>query len=134
MCVCVCVNVHRPAGGRTHCEARRFDLPAIGQAAASAGNLAIPLIKELTDLVAKSNKEAARYVHWGATSQDAIDTGLVLQLRDAFHVIESDLQHLCETLVQMALDIEPPRCLRAPGCSRPCRPSLDSKWRVGWMR
>ncbi len=89
---------------RDHCEARRFDLPAIGQAAASAGNLAIPLIKELTDLVAKSNKEAARYVHWGATSQDAIDTGLVLQLRDAFHVIESDLQHLCETLVQMALE------------------------------
>jgi len=89
---------------RDHCEVRRFDLPSIGQAAASAGNLAIPLIKELTNLVAKSDKEAARYVHWGATSQDAIDTGLVLQLRDALDAIESDLQHLCETLAQMALE------------------------------
>ncbi len=89
---------------RDHCEARRFDLPSIGLAAARAGNLAIPLIKELTNLVARSDQEAARYVHWGATSQDAIDTGLVLQLRDAFDAIESDLQHLCETLAQMALD------------------------------
>jgi 3-carboxy-cis,cis-muconate cycloisomerase len=89
---------------REHCEALRFDLPSIGLAAARSGNLAIPLIKELTNLVAKSDKEAARYVHWGATSQDAIDTGLVLQLRDAFDAIESDLQHLCGTLAQMALD------------------------------
>ncbi len=87
---------------RDCCEASRFDLPSIGQAAASAGNLAIPLIRELTKLVARGDKEAARYVHWGATSQDAIDTGLVLQLRDAFDAIEADLQHLCETLAQMA--------------------------------
>jgi 3-carboxy-cis,cis-muconate cycloisomerase len=89
---------------RDHSEARRFDLPSIGLAAARAGNLAIPLIKELTNLVARSDQEAARYVHWGATSQDAIDTGLILQLRDAFDAIESDLQHLCETLAQMALE------------------------------
>ena len=89
---------------RNHCEASGFHLPSIGQAAASAGNLAIPLIRELTNLVASSDKEAARYVHWGATSQDAIDTGLVLQLRDAFDAIESDLQHLCDALAQMALE------------------------------
>jgi 3-carboxy-cis,cis-muconate cycloisomerase len=89
---------------RDHCEARRFDLPSIGQAAASAGNLAIPLIKELTNLVASSDKEAARYVHWGATSQDAIDTGLVLQLREAFDAIESDLRRLCERLTELALE------------------------------
>ncbi|HST09096.1 MAG TPA: 3-carboxy-cis,cis-muconate cycloisomerase, partial [Terriglobales bacterium] len=88
---------------RDHCEASRFDLPSIGQAAANAGNLAIPLIKELTNLVAKSDKEAARYVHWGATSQDVIDTGLVLQLRDAFDAIESELHRLCETLARLSL-------------------------------
>jgi 3-carboxy-cis,cis-muconate cycloisomerase len=86
------------------CEASRFDLPCIGQAAASAGNLAIPLIKELTNLVARSDQEAARYVHWGATSQDAIDTGLVLQLRDACDVIEADLHRLCERLTELALE------------------------------
>ena len=39
------------------------------------------MVKRLTALVAESDKEAARFVHWGATSQDAMDTGLVLQLR-----------------------------------------------------
>jgi 3-carboxy-cis,cis-muconate cycloisomerase len=88
---------------RDHCQADLFELPALGQAAANAGNLAIPLIKALTNRVDKSDKDAARYVHWGATSQDVIDTGLVLQLRGAFDAIESDLRHLCETLAQMAL-------------------------------
>ena len=42
---------------------------------------AIPLVKRLTALVAEHDEPAARFVHWGATSQDAMDTGLVLQLR-----------------------------------------------------
>src|ERR1700741_4279136 len=51
------------------CRAGRFDLDAFAQAAVSAGNLAIPLVKTLTAEVKKSDAEAARYVHWGATSQ-----------------------------------------------------------------
>jgi 3-carboxy-cis,cis-muconate cycloisomerase len=87
---------------RHQCQVELFDLPALGEAAAHAGNLAIPLVKELTRLVARSNPEASGYVHWGATSQDVIDTGLVLQLRDVLGAIESDLRHLCETLAQLA--------------------------------
>jgi 3-carboxy-cis,cis-muconate cycloisomerase len=34
------------------------------------------------------------FVHWGATSQDAMDTGLVLQLRAALAVIDADLERL----------------------------------------
>jgi 3-carboxy-cis,cis-muconate cycloisomerase len=47
----------------------------------SAGNLAIPLLQQLTAVVARTSQEAARHVHHGATSQDALDTGLVLQVR-----------------------------------------------------
>ncbi len=36
----------------------------------------------------------SRYVHWGATSQDVIDTALVLQLRDALALIDEDLSRL----------------------------------------
>ncbi len=36
--------------------------------------------------------ESSRYVHWGATSQDIIDTGLVLQLRDAVPIVVRDLR------------------------------------------
>ncbi len=38
----------------------------------------------------------------GATSQDAIDTGLILQLRDALDFIDKDLVQLCEILAQLA--------------------------------
>ena len=46
-----------------HCKVGLFDLPSIAQAAATGGNLAIPLVKELTKLVAQSDEEASRYVH-----------------------------------------------------------------------
>jgi 3-carboxy-cis,cis-muconate cycloisomerase len=84
------------------CGAELIDLASLAHAAASAGNLAIPLIKQLTALVAKENPEAARYVHWGATSQDVIDTGAVLQLRDAFVPVLADLDALADALADLA--------------------------------
>jgi 3-carboxy-cis,cis-muconate cycloisomerase len=76
------------------CEANLFSHEAIASGAVLAGNLAIPLVKELTTLVAKSDEKAAGFVHFGATSQDVIDTGLVLQLRDAFDDTEKELARL----------------------------------------
>ena len=84
------------------CDASRLDLPALAQAAAGAGNLAIPLVKQLTAVVLAADAEAGKYVHWGATSQDAIDTGLVLQLRDALDLIEADLAGLADALAALA--------------------------------
>jgi 3-carboxy-cis,cis-muconate cycloisomerase len=73
------------------CRAELYDMTVLARAAAQAGNLAIPLVKQLTVLVAQKNKDAARYVHWGATSQDAIDTGRVLQLRQALALFSTEL-------------------------------------------
>ncbi|CAI1497571.1 3-carboxy-cis,cis-muconate cycloisomerase [Serratia quinivorans] len=81
------------------CHSHLFDAADLAQAAAQAGNLAIPLVKQLTTRVAEQNAEAARYVHWGATSQDAIDTGLILQLRQAIELTHSDLNRLIAALV-----------------------------------
>ena len=64
-------------------QADRFDAGAIAAEAAADGNLAIPLVRHLTRAVDALDRDAARYVHWGATSQDIIDTGLVLQLQRA---------------------------------------------------
>jgi 3-carboxy-cis,cis-muconate cycloisomerase len=86
----------------SQCRAQLFDLASLAKDAAKAGNLAIPMVKQLTDLVGQHDKDAMRYVHWGATSQDAIDTGLVLQLRDAFDLIAADLDRLCDKLAQLA--------------------------------
>lgn len=84
------------------CRAELYDMTALARAAASAGNLAIPLVKQLTVLVAQKEKDAARYVHWGATSQDAIDTGRVLQLRQALTLISTELDLLAAVLGEMA--------------------------------
>src|SRR3984893_17903461 len=75
----------------TACGAERFDRDAHAQAAVSAGNLAIPLVKALTAEVKKSAPEAARFVHWGATSQDIIDTAQVLALAAVLHALTVDL-------------------------------------------
>ncbi len=84
------------------CRAENFDLSAIAKDAALAGNLAIPLVRKLTELVAHEDKDAARFVHWGSTSQDAIDTGCILQVRGAFDLIGQDLARLTGTLVTLA--------------------------------
>ena len=84
------------------CKAELFDAQAIANAAALSGNLAIPLVKQLTALVAQENKDAARYVHWGATSQDAMDTGFVLQLRSAFDLIHADVDRVTNALATLA--------------------------------
>jgi 3-carboxy-cis,cis-muconate cycloisomerase len=73
------------------CRVDRYDLVALGEAGVDAGNVAIPLVKALTAAVAKHDQEAARYVHWGATSQDIIDTALVLDLRAAIDALTADL-------------------------------------------
>jgi 3-carboxy-cis,cis-muconate cycloisomerase len=73
------------------CRVDHYDLVALGEAAVDAGNVAIPLVKALTAEVAKQDQEAARYVHWGATSQDIIDTALVLDLRAAIDALAADL-------------------------------------------
>ena len=75
------------------CSASRFDIEGIALAATRAGNLAIPLVKALTAEVAKTDKDAARYVHWGATSQDVIDTATMLGLRAAIDALLADLDH-----------------------------------------
>jgi 3-carboxy-cis,cis-muconate cycloisomerase len=84
------------------CRAELFDLEALGRAAVDGGNLAIPLVKALTVSVAERDAEAARWVHWGATSQDIIDTGLVLQVRAALPAIDADLSALSDALAGLA--------------------------------
>ena len=84
------------------CDPARFDLEALGDAARASGNIAIPLVKALTAEVARRDAEAARFVHWGATSQDIIDTAAVLALRDGANLIGRDLDRAIKSLAALA--------------------------------
>lgn len=84
------------------CRAELYDVPALATAIATAGNSAIPLVKALGRQIAAVDAEAERYVHLGATSQDAMDSGLVLQLRAAVTIFESELAQLADDLAVQA--------------------------------
>jgi 3-carboxy-cis,cis-muconate cycloisomerase len=104
------------------CDARFFDLDVLVAQGSVAGTLAIPLVRQLTARVALTDPAAAGWVHWGSTSQDVLDTAMVLATRRALALIDdrlvaltkalSDLEHqhgpapmLGRTLLQPALVI-----------------------------
>ncbi|SMH34551.1 3-carboxy-cis,cis-muconate cycloisomerase [Azospirillum agricola] len=84
------------------CDAALYDPATLGAEAALAGNTAIPLVKHLTNRVKATDPDAARFVHWGATSQDAMDSGLVLQLRGFIDGLDGDLRTLADALADLA--------------------------------
>jgi 3-carboxy-cis,cis-muconate cycloisomerase len=84
------------------CNAQLYDIPALITAGRRAGSLAIPLVKELTKTVALYDAEAASKVHWGSTSQDVIDTAMVLATRDALQLLDDGLHDLTGRLLQLA--------------------------------
>lgn len=75
------------------------NLGALLLAAKDAGNVAIPFVRQLTAAVMARSEPAARSVHLGATSQDVLDTALVLQMREALALLEIALARLDEALL-----------------------------------
>ncbi|MGW4483883.1 3-carboxy-cis,cis-muconate cycloisomerase [Amycolatopsis sp. NPDC004368] len=79
--------------------ARGIDVTALAQAARATANPVVALVKELTAAV---GPEYADYVHRGSTSQDIIDTGLMIVARNAVQLLEQDLQETAEALKDLA--------------------------------
>jgi 3-carboxy-cis,cis-muconate cycloisomerase len=84
------------------CSAPLYDIPALVAAGRRAGSLAIPLVQELTRTVALYDKDSATRVHWGSTSQDVLDTAMVLATRDALQLVDGALESLCAQLLELA--------------------------------
>ena len=81
------------------CRAELFDGAAIYREAGPAGTPAIPLVRVLSERV---DAEARKYVHWGATSQDAIDSALMLQMRAGLDLLLAVLQDVCRICADFA--------------------------------
>ncbi|PRZ43865.1 class-II fumarase/aspartase family protein [Tritonibacter scottomollicae] len=76
-----------------------LDPMAMREVYGQVGFAIVPLVKQLT---AACPEHAARYVHWGATTQDVLDTGLVLQIRAGLEMIETELDGVIAALVSLA--------------------------------
>jgi 3-carboxy-cis,cis-muconate cycloisomerase len=67
------------------------DAEVLAREAANAGSLAIPFVKALTAHVGEHAREAARFVHFGATSQDVLDSAAAVCTRRAVHAMDAAL-------------------------------------------
>ncbi len=76
-----------------------LDLARLRKETEVVGYPILPLVKQLA---AACSPEAGGFVHWGATTQDIMDTATVLQLRSAFDLIEKDLDEILASLASLA--------------------------------
>jgi 3-carboxy-cis,cis-muconate cycloisomerase len=83
-------------------RAERFDLHGLEEAAISAGSIVAPLIESLTTEVSKTDAKAAQFVHWGASTEDAIDTALVLDLKAAVETLTGELNRAIDAFADLA--------------------------------
>ena len=79
-------------------DASGLDLDVLRQETDNVGYPILPLVRQ----IAKQCGEAGRYVHWGATTQDIMDTAVVLQLREGLRLIEADISSLRHTLADLS--------------------------------
>jgi 3-carboxy-cis,cis-muconate cycloisomerase len=83
-------------------KAAHFDSAALAGKALRAGTPGIPLARALTQRVRAADSAAARFVHWGATSQDVADTALILLLKRCEPILGSDLSRLERALRRLS--------------------------------
>jgi 3-carboxy-cis,cis-muconate cycloisomerase len=75
-----------------------LDLEALRCETDIVGYPILPLVHQL----ARQCGEAGRYVHWGATTQDIMDTAVVLQMRAGLAIVEGDIAALRDILADLA--------------------------------
>jgi 3-carboxy-cis,cis-muconate cycloisomerase len=83
-------------------QAERYDLARLGEDAASDGDIARALVDALTAEIARTDPEATRFVHLGVSSQDIIDTALMLELRAAIDALTIDLNRAIDAFIALA--------------------------------
>lgn len=81
------------------CDATELDLDLLRQETHIVGYPILPLVHQLV----KQCGEAGRYVHWGATTQDIMDTAVILQVRDGLKIVEEDIAELRRILADLSL-------------------------------
>src|SRR5258708_3599044 len=75
-----------------------LDLARLKRETETVGYPILPLVRQLADRAGP----AGRYLHWGATTQDIMDTAVVLQIREGLRLIEADLTAVRGHLADLA--------------------------------
>src|SRR5581483_11924240 len=83
------------------CQIEHFDVDDLMRETMVASTPAIPLVRRLTEL---SGPDAGRYVHWGATSQDCVDTATVLLVREGLDALMERLGGVAGACARLAAE------------------------------
>ena len=82
-----------------HCQLEQIDMPLLRQQTESTGYPILGVVSQLNKLC---RDRLGEYCHWGATTQDIIDTATVLQIREALDLVEADLAAIAQALAKLA--------------------------------
>lgn len=80
------------------CSLEALDFELLRKETDIVGYPILPLVHQLV----KQCGDAGRYIHWGATTQDIMDTATVLQVRDALDLVDADIAALRTILADLA--------------------------------
>src|SRR3984957_14801289 len=75
-----------------------LDFERLKRETATVGFPILPLVRQLADRAG----EAGRWLHWGAATQDIMDSATVLQIRDGLALLEADLDRVRGNLASLA--------------------------------
>ena len=78
----------------------KLDLAELARATANTGYPVVGLVRQLSAL---AGPDAGKWTHWGATTQDIMDTAVVLQMRQGLALIRMDLVQLNTALASLAM-------------------------------
>lgn len=109
------------------------ELPAVATEAEGGGNPVIPVLARLREHVRAGAPEAAGWVHAGLTSQDVLDTALVLSLRDCLDVVAAELDAQVAGLAALA-QAHRDTLMVARTLGQPALPTTFGARVAGWLR
>lgn len=86
---------------KASCTVSEIDIEKLKTELSLGGNAAIPLVKQLTQIMKSKDANAAKFIHLGATSQDVVDTAMVLQIQEYIIWLNKKINVLEELLVSL---------------------------------
>ena len=82
-----------------HAFAANIDFERLAARTAEIGSIVLPLVEQLR---ARCAGDLGQYCHWGATTQDIMDTAAMLQVREALALADGDLKAIARELAALA--------------------------------
>ncbi|MDY6949650.1 MAG: 3-carboxy-cis,cis-muconate cycloisomerase [Pseudomonadota bacterium] len=83
----------------SHCELSQIDMAKLKEVTERVGTPVMPVVQQLVKLC---KDKLGEWVHWGATTQDVMDTATVMQIAESLDLIGHELDGICDALAALA--------------------------------